>query len=53
MRGDVVRFARLLIVSLVMIAACFEEQLSCVLCRNRCWPTSGRQLYPCPARCPS
>jgi hypothetical protein len=36
MRGAVVRFARLLIVSRVMIAACFDEQLSCALFGNRC-----------------
>ena len=34
MRGDVVRFARLLIVSRVMIAACSDEQPSCVLCQE-------------------
>ena len=43
MRGEVVRFARLLIVSRVMIAACSDEQPSCVLCSGTA--ALGRQLY--------
>ena len=49
MRGDVVRFARLLIVSRVMIAACFAMNSSRVLCSGTA--ALGAAALPRLARC--